>query len=175
MILLSKVGLIAAYVLIALLLLSANLYANWSWRVKAIVIFIVSCFYIITYYSFPPLFGWPTADKLPERFHLVSAYVLEPDKRSGAAGEIYLWVTDLTAGSSRRTPRAHRLEFSEELHSRVVEASTKLRKGLPQLGEVKKEEEVVGPRARPSDETRAGQLSTNITFFDLPDPLFPDK
>ena len=50
-------GLIAAYVLIALLLLSINLYSNWSWKVKACSIVVATLFYVITYLSFPPCWG----------------------------------------------------------------------------------------------------------------------
>ena len=53
-------GLIAAYVLVALLLLSINLYSNWSWRVKATTIVVVSGFYLVSYFSFSPILGWPT-------------------------------------------------------------------------------------------------------------------
>ena len=48
-----------------------------------------------------------------------------------------------------------------------------MRKGLPQLGEVR--EEQIGGNARPTDESQGGQKSVAIEFFDLPDPLFPEK
>jgi hypothetical protein len=54
-----------------------------------------------------------------------------------------------------------------------VEAGVKLRKGLPQLGEVRDED--LGPHAAPTDESRGGQMSVHIDFYDLPDPLFPEK
>ena len=41
---LGTTGLIAAYILIALLLLSINLYSSWSWKVKATTIIITSSF-----------------------------------------------------------------------------------------------------------------------------------
>jgi hypothetical protein len=170
---LSKAGLVAAYLLIALLLLILNLFTKWPWRVKALGIVLVSAFYLVTYYSLPPLLGWPTDAELPKRFNLVAIYVQEPDKATGDAGQIYLWLTDLERGPGRQEPRAYRVPFSGELHARVAEAGNKMRKGLPQLGELREEE--VGPHVRPTDEARGGQASVAIEFFDLPDPLFPEK
>ena len=46
-------GLVAAYILIALLLLSINLYSNWSWKVKAGSIVVTTLLYVVTYLSFP--------------------------------------------------------------------------------------------------------------------------
>lgn len=173
MVTLGTAGLVAAFVLVALLLLSLNLYTRWSWRIKASMIVVVSVFYLVMYVSLPPLMGWPTADEMPKRFNLVAVYVQEPDKASGSKGEIFLWATDLSQGPRGAEPRAYRVPFSGELHARVVEAGNKMRKGLPQLGEVR--EEQVGPNARPTDESQGGQKSVAIEFFDLPDPLFPDK
>ena len=103
----------------------------------------------------------------------VAIFVNEPDKSSGAPGEIFLWATDLAKGPTGAEPRAYRVPFSEALHARVVEAGNKMRKGLPQIGEVN--EEPPGPSARPTDESQGGQKSVAIEFFDLPDPLFPEK
>lgn len=173
MVLLGTSGLVAAYVVIALLLLILCLYTAWSWRIKAALIVTVSAFYLVSYLSLPPLLGWPTDADLPQRFNLVAIYVQEPDKSTGAEGQIFLWATDMAQGPRGAEPRAYRVPFSGELHSRVVEAGNKMRKGLPQLGEVR--EEQVGPHAKPTDETQGGQKSVAIEFFDLPDPLFPEK
>lgn len=173
MVLLGTSGLVAAYVVVALLLLWLNLYTRWSWRIKAALIVVVSAFYFVAYFSMPPLLGWPTAAELPKRFNLVAIYVQEPDKTNGSEGQIFLWATDMANGPRRGEPRAYRVPFSGELHARVVEAGNKMRKGLPQLGEVR--EEQIGGDARPTDESQGGQKSVAIEFFDLPDPLFPEK
>lgn len=173
MVLLGTSGLIAAYVLVALLLLIVALYTRWSWRIKALMIVVVSAFYLVSYYSLPPLLGWPTDAALPKRFNLVAIFVQEPDKTSGAPGEIFLWATDLAAGPIRGEPRAYRVPFTEGLHARVVEAGNKMRKGLPQIGEVTEEKK--GPSGRPTDQSQGGMKSVAIEFFDLPDPLFPEK
>ena len=112
MVLLGKSGLVAAYVIVALLLISLNLYTRWSWRVKALLIGIVSALYLVTYYSLPPLLGWPADEELPQRFNLVAVYVTEPDKSTGAEGEIFLWATDMAQGPRGAEPRAYRVPFS---------------------------------------------------------------
>jgi len=189
-VLLGTSGLVAAYVVVALLLLALNLNARWSWQVKALAIAVVSALYIVTYYSLPPLLGWPTDQALPKRFNLIAVHVQEPDKASGSAGQIVLWVTDMAEGPRGGEPRAHRVEFTQSLHEKVEEAGNKIRKGLPQLGELREEkvaahatpatatqgvQKQVGAPGRPSDTTSGGQNSVAIEFYDLPDPLFPEK
>ena len=70
-------------------------------------------------------------------------------------------------------PRAYEVPFTRELHAKVMEARNKTRKGQAQLGEIS--EDPIGPDGRPQDGFRSGQRSVAIEFFDLPDPLFPEK
>lgn len=190
LVLLGTSGLVAAYVVVALLLLVLNLNARWSWTVKALAIAMVSALYLVTYYSIPPLLGWPTEQRLPKRFNLIAVYVQEPDKASGRAGEILLWASDMAEGLRGAEPRSYRLPFSQSLHEKVQEAGNKIRKGLPQLGEVKEEKIAGKAKAASSAEgeqktvdtpgksaaaVAGGQSSANIEFYDLPDPLFPEK
>lgn len=169
---LGALGLTAAYVVLALLLLNLNLYSNWSWWVKAVMIGLTSGFYIVTYFSLPPLLGWPTDAALPERFRLIAVHVQEPNKFTGTEGRIFLWATAINAPPDSE-PRAYRLLFAPTLHERAIEARNKLRKGIPQLGEVEKQAQA--PPGNPQDTTQLGQESTRITFYDPPDPLFPEK
>lgn len=165
-------GLVTAYVIIALLLLSINLYSNWSWKVKAASIVVTSIFYIITFLSFPPLLGWPTTATLPERFQLIGSYVAQPNKLTGDKGSIYLWVTRFEDLSTQEKPRAYQLPYSNELHERIINAGSKLNKGIPQLGEIDKDaSKVLDVKKAPV----SGQKSVHIEFYDMPDPLFPDK
>ena len=166
-------GLTAAYVLVALLLLSINLYSNWSWKVKTGCIVVTALMYVITYLSFPPLLGWPTGDRPPERFRLVAADVVQPDKMTGAKGMVYLWLKDLDDLSGRSRPRSYELPYSTDLHEIALKAKSKIEKGMPQLGEFK---EPLDPNIREVDRlTRGGQKSVEIDFYDIPDPLIPDK
>ena len=165
-------GLVAAYVLVAVLLVSINLYSNWSWKVKATSIIITSIFYIITYFSYPPLLGWATNESPPERFRLIAAHVQQPDKVSGETGAIYLWLTELDDLTDDMPPRNYKLAYSNELHEKVINANAKLNKGIALLGEF---EDELGTDIEVQDKSRMGLISTKIQFYDLPDPLFPDK
>ncbi len=173
MLILGTSGLIAAYVLIAILLLSVLIYSSWHWLVKVVLIVITSMFYIITYQSYLLVMGWPTEAELPERFRLVATAIQEPDKLTGTPGNIYLWVTDLRSDPSVAKPRSHQLPYSDVLHKKVISANQKMRKGILQLGQLLDEENAV--RVDASDTTRLGLESVKIDFYDLPDPLFPEK
>lgn len=165
-------GLIAAYVLVALLLISINLYSNWPWRVKAAAIVITAGFYVITYLSFPPLLGWPTTQQMPERFKLIAIHVEQPDKVLGNEGAIYLWVTRIDDLTSYGPPRAYKVPYSNPLHEAVIKASAKLKKDIPQLGELSEG----SMRVDIVDTNKAGiSAESPIEFYDLPDPLFPEK
>jgi len=170
---LGVVGLICAYVFIGLLLLNLNLYSNWNWRIKAAMICLVSFFYILTYLSFPPIMGWPTKDELPPEFRLISGYILEPDKRTGTDGQIFLWVTDLSKNPRATKPRSFSLPYSEKLSKKVAEASKKIEKGKAQIGEV--QEIADGSYRNPQGLARIKPKSIAINFFDLPNPSVPSK
>ena len=164
-------GIIAAYVLIGLLLLSINLYSKWHWQVKAFTIILTSAFYVITYYSFPPLLGWSTTQNPPEQFRLIAAHVVQPNKETGEEGSVYLWLTEIENMNSMQEPRAHKIDYSNELHEKIINVNTKLDKDIAQLGEFKEPDDTFSD----IDEQRRGVKSVHIEFYDLPDPLFPDK
>ena len=164
-------GIIAAYILIGLLLLSINLYSKWSWQVKAITIILTSAFYIITYFSFPPLLGWPTSQNPPEQFRLIAAHVEQPNKETGAEGAVYLWLTEIENMTDIPEPRAYQLDYSNELHEKIINVNAKLDKDIGQLGEFKEPD----GKMVDIDEQRRGVKSVEIEFYDMPDPLFPDK
>jgi len=164
-------GLIAAYILLAVLLLSINLYSKWSWQLKGMTIIITSVFYIVSYFSFPPLLGWPTSQKLPAHFRLLATEVHQPDKFTGEEGSVYLWLKEVEDITSRVSPRAYVIPYSSLLHEKIINVQTKIDRGIPQLGEY--EENMM--RQEVVDSSEIGQKSLDIKFYDLPDPLFPDK
>ena len=164
-------GIITAYILIALLLLSINLYSKWSWKIKATTIVLTSVFYIVTYFSFPPLLGWPTSQYPPEQFRLISAHVVQPNKETGEDGAVYLWLTEIEDMTTSGIPRAYELEYSNELHEKIINVNAKLDKDIAQLGEFKEPDDTFNE----VDEQKRGLKSVHIEFYDLPDPLFPDK
>lgn len=173
MVTLSISGLIAAYILVAVLLLSVNLYSKWSWPVKAATIIVTSVFYLVTYMSFPPLLGWPTEQIPPSHFRLISAHVQQPDKITGEEGYIYLWLTHIEDMSTNTPPRAYAFPYTNALYEKVVIANAKLNKNIALLGEIEESDEK--GKIQVEDASRLGQISTSMQFYDLPDPLIPDK
>lgn len=164
-------GIVASFVLLALLLLSINLYSKWSWPVKALTIILTSAFYIITYFSFPPLLGWPTTQLPPQQFRLIAAHVNQPNKETGEDGAVYLWLTEIKDMTSAGEPRSYKLEYSNELHEKIINVNAKLDKDIQQLGEFKEPDDAFNDVS----EQKRGLRSIHIEFYDLPDPLFPDK
>ena len=190
MVLLGTSGLVAAYVAVALLLLVLNLNTRWSWMVKALAIVVVSALYLVTYYSIPPLLGWPTEQRLPKRFHLLAVDVQEPDKASGRSGHIFLWARDLIQDTAGAEPRAYRLSYAPALGKTVQDAGEKVRKGMSQIGEVRDDMATASAKhasAEDSDQTKVdgvaksadavagGQSSVVIDFFDTPESSLPVK
>ncbi len=165
-------GIIAAYIILGLLLLSINLYSKWSWPVKASTIIITSIFYLVSYYSFPPLLGWPTSQNPPAQFRLIAAHVSQPDKEMGKNGSIFLWLTEIKNMSDSSKPRAYELQYSNELHEKIINVKAKLDKDIAQMGEFKEPDDKTMVEI---NEQRRGVKSVEIEFYDLPDPLFPDK
>ena len=169
---LSLTGIITSYIIIALLLVSIVFYSAWTIKIKAASCIITAVFLVVSFMSFSPLLGWATEDEPPLRFRLISAYVEQPDKLSGDEGSIYIWITKLEDLTSIQVPRSHKLPYTEALHEKIINANAKLDKGIAQLGEFKKQPNfaMIG-----KDDTKAGLISDQIQFYDLPDPLFPDK
>ena len=164
-------GLLAAYVLIALLLLNLCLYSRLPVWVKASSIVIVSLFYWVTYDSLTGLMGWPTTASMPEKFLLLARVVVEPDKESGDSGAVYLWADDLGEGRPSMIPRAYHLPYDAVLHKRVEEAIKRQRQGIVQVGTAKNGEDLA-----PSKQgKRFGELGSELEFNDLPDPRLPEK
>jgi hypothetical protein len=83
-------GVIASYVVIAVLLLSLNLASRWHWGVKAAAIAVTTVFFGVAYAAITGLVGWPSEDRVPEHFQLHWATIVEPDKLNGLPGSIYL-------------------------------------------------------------------------------------
>ncbi len=164
-------GIIAAYILLALLLLSINLYSKWSWHIKAATIILTSAFYIISYYSLPTLLGWPTSQNPPTQFRLLAAYVEQPDKEKNTKGAVYLWLSKIINMTELAEPRAYEFDYSAELHEKIINVNAKLHKNIKQIGEFKDPDDTFNQ----VNEQKRGVKSIKIEFYDLPDPLFPDK
>jgi len=124
---LSLAGIVASYVLIAVLLLSLNLASRWHWGIKAVAIAITAGFFGVFFVSVTELIGWPTEARVPDHFQLHWATIVEPDKLNGLPGSIYLWVEALDENNMLAgTPRAFRVRHSRELADRIGRAKERI-------------------------------------------------
>jgi hypothetical protein len=129
-------GIVASYVLIAVLLLSLNLASRWHWGMKAAAIVITAGFFGVFFVSVTDLVGWPTEAHLPDHFQLHWATIVEPDKLNGLPGSIYLWIEALDEDNMLTgTPRAFRVPYSRELADRIGRQGThRARRGSSRHG-----------------------------------------
>lgn len=164
-------GILSAYILLALLLLSINLYSKWSWQLKAVTIILTSTFYVVTYYSLPELLGWPTSQNPPSQFRLLGAHVDQPNKENNTSGAVYLWLAKIENMTELGKPRAYKFDYSAELHEKIINVTAKIDKDIAQIGEFKEPDDLFNQVS----EQKRGVKSIKIEFYDLPDPLFPDK
>ena len=117
------IGVLSAYIIVAVLLLSFNIGPRWAWWVKGTAIVVTTSFFVISYYSIIGIMGWPVMDTLPERFQLHWAKINEPDKLLDTPGAIYLWLEQLDESNiPMGVPRAHKLPYSGPLDSGVTDA-----------------------------------------------------
>lgn len=156
-------ALIAAYVIVAALLISLNLYSHWHWAVKAITSTFVVGFFVVTFHSYSAILGWPTTREVPKQFYLHAVQIVEPT-------HIYLWGTDLDHGMGMTTPRAYGLPYSAKLHDKANKAGRKLRKGLPVIGQVAKT-----GSSRSSNNEQIHVIGDDLVFVDAPQALIPGK
>jgi hypothetical protein len=186
------IGVVASYVLIAVLLLSLNLASRWHWGMKAAAIASTTGFFGVSYLSTTGLIGWPSEARVPEHFQLHWATVVEPDKLNGLPGSIYLWIEALDENNMLAgTPRAFRVPYSRELADRIGHAKERIEQGADQLGTAR---DLDMPEGKPDEDRRlAGApprqdepVSTgdptafiehqpSIEFEDMPPPALPPK
>lgn len=161
---LDSFGLICAYVVLAGLLVAMLFYSNWPFLIKTLMVFIVSGFFYITYYSIPDFFGWPTAHHRPDKLQIVAIYIDAPNK-------IYLWGHDMDQGIAGTRPRAYEFNYTTALNNSLNKASNKLKKGFPMIGEFRPPSGVrqVGegmPLEKPDD--------FDLIIYDVPEGLVPN-
>jgi hypothetical protein len=183
----------AAYVLIAVLLLSAGLTARYAWWVKASAIVVTSLFFVEAFFASKGLMGWPGGGPLPARFQLLWTRVVEPDQKLGERGAIYLWLEEMDANNvPTGLPRAYRLPYSIRLADRTLKARDEIMAGHPQEGladELSDNESGSSQAQRSNLEPNGGASSSGATvelqdaleqiprvdFRPMPMPLLPPK
>ena len=136
-------GLTAGFVFVVALLLSLNLYTPFHWSIKTGVILLALVFYIITLYSLPGFYGWPTKEPLPQKFLLVGMDVREPRNETDP-GVIYMWIESLQGKENK--PRAYELPYSRELHTRLTAAKKRMEFGHNMAGEMEADSKSTGKR-----------------------------
>jgi hypothetical protein len=185
--------LVSSYVVVAVLLLNLNLASRWAWPIKAGAIAITTGFFAASYVGAVSLLGWPSRSTLPARFQLLSSKVVEPDKRSGSGGGIYLWVEALDENNvPAGPPRSYELPWDLKVARRVAGAQDKIKSGTEVAGRAERQQD----GEQPADETKpaaptslrdrrmaSGGMDTvpfsddgqNLQFEDMPAPVMPDK
>jgi len=123
------------YALIGALLLMILVYARLGWRIKATVVIVTSAFYITSFIGVRGLLGWASSDRLPPRFKLLQARIVEPHSLAGDPGSIYLWVETLDDDNRPSgIPRAFRVPYSDKLAEKTDKAISDIAAGHPQGG-----------------------------------------
>lgn len=185
-------GLVAAYAVLAVLLLSINLTSLWHWWVKAAAIVLTIAFFAVSYQSLHGLMGWPTAQQLPPRFSLVWTMVSEPSSRANSPGAIYIWAAALDRYNvPSATPRSYRLPYSDLLARKVRTAQERREQGQEVMGvladrplppdAVAARKDIKMGSAKKGEQNAAADTvpfmddGTRIGFQDLPPVALPDK
>jgi hypothetical protein len=189
----SIASLVAAYGAVIMLLISLNLVSLWRWWIKAAAIVVTTIFFGITYGSLNGLMGWPTSQRPPERFNLISSHILEPDKRNHTPGHIYLWADELDRNNvPSGTPRNYQIPYSDALARKVSEAQERRDRGIEIMGRIgdlqlqdRKDINTDAKRGSMNqDKNQQGQApdtvpfkeeGADLSFEDLPPVLLPDK
>ncbi|MBN9316655.1 MAG: hypothetical protein J0I99_13015 [Devosia sp.] len=129
-------GSIALFLLLALLLLSLNLFSLWRWWVKALMIVVTLGSVIVLYFTMTGLIGWASTDRMPARFSLLSTRIVEPDKLKGLPGHIYLWIEEVDDQQVViAPPRAFEVPYEVETASDVATAQQQIEGGGKVLGQ----------------------------------------
>lgn len=129
-------GSIALFLLLALLLLSLNIFSLWRFWVKALMIVVTLGSVVVLYFTMTGLIGWASTDPMPARFSLLSTRIVEPDKLKGLPGHIYLWIEEV---DDRQVviapPRAFEVPYEVETASDVATAQQQIEGGGKVLGQ----------------------------------------
>ena len=178
-------AIVAAYVVIAVLLLSLNLTSRWRWWIKGTAIVVTGGFFVASYFAIVSLLGWPASDvRLPSRFSLVATYVVEPNAFTGDPGAIYLWLEEIDEDNFIISePRAFRLAYVEPLADAADDAQAMLNEGEQVQGEVRETEqegeEGEAEAGTPGEGAGTGgpqyPVEFTLIFNDMPPVALPDK
>lgn len=135
-------AIIGVYALLAILLLSLNIASLWRWWIKAGAIVLTAVAFVGSYVAITGLVGWPSASVMPDRFQLLSTNVLEPDRKTGADGAIYMWIQEINEDHLPvAPPRAFQTPYSTSLADDIQAAQEHINAGDQIMGEMGTTEE----------------------------------
>ncbi len=177
---------VLAYVAIGVLLLSMNLTSRWRWWIKATAIVVTGGFFVGSYLAVVSVLGWASPDAPPSRFALLATRVVEPDRITGGAGVIYLWLEELDENNiPSGRPRGYSLSYTRDFADAVSQAQDLLANGEEVEGAVTPrtlEEDRSQPNAVPPADTEGGQFGSpfrptehDLVFNNMPPVKLPDK
>jgi hypothetical protein len=159
---------VLSFTALALLCALALLWSRWPGWLKGLLVVGVTLFYFYADDQVHGMWGWPSADALPERFVLLAAVIEEPNAKS--KGALYVWVNALENGKPLAQPRAYRLPYAKDLHALLNEGMKKVRQGVSQMGT---SEPKSGPKGLAW--LRPGSDEQVVKIRDLPVPQLPEK
>ena len=124
--------------------------ARGHWGIKAFIILITLHVCLSVGISIPNFAGWPSGDRLPDKFLVHWITIKEPDKKTKEDGYIYIWATTLSQQEKEvegwkqyllsfgvqdfTEPRAYRTPYTREGHERGEDALKKIKNGEPVMG-----------------------------------------
>jgi hypothetical protein len=159
-----EITLIAAYAIPVAFLV-------WIWSgiqgklaIKLLITASLPLIYILHWQGLQDHLGWPAEQKLPEKFVLIAADIIEPGQREGREEAIYLWIK----ATGDESPRAFRLAYSRDLHQMLYEVRKRMKEGKRQMG-LLREGKRVGDTGTPVGH---GQ---RLEFIDAPRSTLPAK
>lgn len=176
-------GLLLAYVSIAVLLLLALRSARLPAWSKLSLAALVSLFYFVTWMGLRGLLGWPSPETLPNDFRLVWVHVEEPESPDADDGGIYYWLRQLdAAGIPSGPPRAYVRPFTIPEAIAAEAAAARLQEGELLNGrqsrsaltanENNKEQDASGERSADDPDDSAALF---FEFFEVAPPTLPEK
>jgi hypothetical protein len=176
---------VAAYVVVALLLLSLNLTSRWQWWIKGTAIGVTGLFFVGSYFAIVSMLGWPSEARPPARFSVIATRVVEPNAFTGDPGAIYLWLEALDENNVvSGQPRSFKLVYTEPLADAAADVQDMLNAGEEVQGEVNEQEQQEENQAEegeggdPGVQGQGGgyyPVEFTLIFNDLPPVVLPDK
>ena len=176
-----SLGLLAAYVLIALLVLVALRQQGLPPSVKLGLAAITCLFYFVTWFGIEKLLGQPSPSPLPNEFRFIWIHIDEPEgyKKGGS----YYWLRSLdSAGMPSGPPRAYERPYSIPEAIAAEAANQKLQDGELLNGRQSraaisssenKEKDTSGNQA--TDGTPQDTAALYFEFFEVAPPTLPEK